>query len=156
MLTTVTPASVEPVSLIEAKADLRMTHSADDVRISRQIVAARETVEQWTGMALAGVTYQQWAQDREYTIPLLPAVVDTVTRDSVAVEYTDDGFGVLRYTGGPALVTFTTNPQYVPEALKSAILLLVRREGEVTPEQQQMMLNAALALTWPYRRTLGV
>ncbi|TAA20297.1 head-tail connector protein [Pseudoxanthomonas winnipegensis] len=151
---TITPATAEPVTLEQAKADLRMTHDADDGLISRQITSARETVEQWTGLALGDATYTELLQSGE-TLQLIPATVQSLTRDGEAVAFTNDGFGRLCFAGGPAVVTFQGAPQYIPEPLKTAMLLLVRREYEVSIEQQQVAYSAALAMAWPYRRNLG-
>ena len=165
MLITVTPATTEPVTVEEAKADQRMTHSVDDDLIERQITSARETVEQWTGVALAAATYQQTYGDACHgvTVPLLPATVDAVTQivdgERVALaDYTSDA--VIGWVGFPratsAVVEFTTAPGNVPEALKTAILLLVRREYEADSDEQRKLWEAALATAWPYRRSLGV
>jgi uncharacterized phiE125 gp8 family phage protein len=48
----VTAPTVEPVTLVEAKAHLRRTDSAEDVLITGLIQAAREKVEEDTGRAL--------------------------------------------------------------------------------------------------------
>ena len=54
-----TPPVVEPVSLAEAKAHLRVTHVDDDVFISTLIVSARRRLEVKTGLRL--IT-QGWSQ----------------------------------------------------------------------------------------------
>ncbi len=165
MLITVTAAVAEPVTLVEAKADIRMTHSADDALISRQITAARETVEQWTGRALAAATYQQTYgyACRGVTLPLLPATVVAVTNieDDVRVPltgYTQDAIlGWVGFTSGDSVVVeFTTAPGEVPQPLKSAILFLVRREYEASPDEQHKLYEAAMLMAWSYRRNLGV
>jgi uncharacterized phiE125 gp8 family phage protein len=57
------PPSVEPVSLAEAKAHMRVTHSDDDVIISTLIVSARRRIEVYTGLRL--IT-QGWSQFMDY------------------------------------------------------------------------------------------
>jgi uncharacterized phiE125 gp8 family phage protein len=54
-----TPPAVEPVSLAEAKAHLRVTHTDDDTYISTLIVSARLRVEKRSGLRL--IT-QGWSQ----------------------------------------------------------------------------------------------
>lgn len=44
--------AVEPVTLVDAKAHLRITHSSEDDLIGGLVRAAREDVERATGMAL--------------------------------------------------------------------------------------------------------
>lgn len=48
----------EPVSLAEAKAQLRLSHSGDDAFLGGLIKAAREEVERATGMALINQTWR--------------------------------------------------------------------------------------------------
>jgi hypothetical protein len=165
MLITVTPATVEPVTLAEAKADIRMTHSADDAMIARQITSARQTVEMWTGVALSDAVYQQtFGNVRDcVTLPLLPATVASVTQivDNVRValtDFTDDMLigGVYFARADSVVVEFQTVPGNVPAPLLTAILLLVRREYEAAPDEQHKLYEAALATAHPYRRNLGV
>ena len=54
-----TPPVVEPLSLAEAKAHLRVPHADDDAYISTLIVSARLRVERQTGLRL--IT-QNWSQ----------------------------------------------------------------------------------------------
>lgn len=61
----ITAPSVEPVSVAELKAHLRVTSSADDGYLGTLITAAREYAEQQTGRALA-------EQTREYTADAFP------------------------------------------------------------------------------------
>jgi uncharacterized phiE125 gp8 family phage protein len=54
-----TPPTVEPLSLAEAKAHLRVPHNDDDIYISTLIVSARRRLEAHTGLRLVN---QGWSQ----------------------------------------------------------------------------------------------
>jgi uncharacterized phiE125 gp8 family phage protein len=58
-----TPPVVEPVSLAEVKAHLRIPHGDDDIYISTLIMSARRRVETRTGLRL--IT-QNWSQFMDY------------------------------------------------------------------------------------------
>jgi len=145
MFTLLTPATDEPVSLAEAKAHLRVTHSADDALIGSLIAAARETVELNTGRALAQAGYQWWPE-RE----LWPSCE---TPDYLPLQP-----GIVTSLDGVTPVLFTTAPGPAPEALKAAIKLLVGDLYENTEANAEKALseNPTVArLIWPYRINLG-
>lgn len=164
MLITVTPATAEPVTLAEAKVHLRQTHSADDALIERQITSSRETVEQWTGVALADAEYQ-WTPPRGRCLsilPLLPASVVAISTvvDDVREPYLDYTFdavtGVLSGVQGSGIaVTFKGVPGVVPEKVKSAILALMQAEYEAQPADAEALRTAAYQLAFAYRGGLG-
>lgn len=56
-LTRITEPSAEPVTLAEVKQHLRLSHDSEDALVSSLMKAAREEVEQATGLALIS---QQW------------------------------------------------------------------------------------------------
>ena len=62
----VSPPAIEPVSLAEAKAQLRLDTDADDVYVTALITVARERVELFLRRALI-------AQSFEYTLDQFPA-----------------------------------------------------------------------------------
>ncbi len=80
-----TPPAVEPVSLVEAKAHLRVPHSDDDTYISTLIVSARRRVEARTGLRLISQAWSQfldcWPVDAIIELRLNPvtAVSDVIT-----------------------------------------------------------------------------
>ena len=90
-----TPPTVEPVSLIEAKAHLRVTHADDDTYISTLIKSARCTVEQFCGAALIEQSWSlfqdYWPEQGIVQLPLSPimSIVD------ILIYGEDDGAAVL-------------------------------------------------------------
>ena len=172
MLRTVTAATVEPVSLEEAKAHLSVYHDSDDAMIEAFITAAREVVERETGVALAEAEYlwtPEHAPAYRYvsSLPLWPATVGGVTywdgsarvAMDAALYGVDDDRGLLTLgTYAHPQVAFTTVP-VVNQALNVAILLIVgdlyeRREASV--ERGLDPNPAATRLIWANRRNLGV
>lgn len=72
------PPAVEPVSLAEAKAHLRVTASDEDAQIARLITAARKSVERRTGLALIEQGWSGFADDwppsGAFDLPLWPLI----------------------------------------------------------------------------------
>ena len=133
MLRLMTAATVEPVSLDEAKAHLRLTDSEEDALIRAYITAAREVVERQTGYALAEATYA-WSGEDVEEIPLLPA-----QRTSQE---------------GEKPFVFVTHPGPVPAPLRAAILLLVgdlyaNREAAVERNVENPAFSRLIS---PYQR----
>lgn len=176
MLIFLSIASVEPVTLAEAKAHLRVIHASDDEMIGRLITAAREAAEQFTERSLVAASYR-WVLDGfepQFVLPLWPTeTVDAVTylddddvRQTVAAaDYTFDADRLtLRPvdswpSGSEVNIEFTTNPGDVPQAIKQAILLMV---GDMYEQSNATIVGTITArnpaidyLLWPYRRGLG-
>ncbi len=83
--------AVEPVSLAEAKAHLRVEHDVDNTLIERQIRAAREYAETTTGLQLITATWKLYlsrfpgeSDNYEIVVPRPP-----FTATSLAISYVD-------------------------------------------------------------------
>lgn len=138
MLRVVTPAVAESVTLVEAKAHLRLDHDADDLLVQGLITAAREIVERQTGWALAAASYE-WTPEGARTEPL------------------PIGPGEITSEEGASTILFTTVPGPAPAALKAAMLLLVADlyENREASSDKPLTGNPALqTLMFPYRRVL--
>ncbi len=76
MLNLITPPAVEPVTIAEAKLQVRVDHALDDLLISNDILVARETIEKRSQRALITQTWDYWLDafptDDYLTIPLPP------------------------------------------------------------------------------------
>lgn len=75
----VTPPAVEPVSLSEAKAHLRVSHADEDGLIGTLIVSARRIVEARTGLVLIEQVWtcyrDDWPDDGVVSLPLSPVSI---------------------------------------------------------------------------------
>jgi uncharacterized phiE125 gp8 family phage protein len=80
----VTPPTIEPLSLAEAKQWLRVDHIDDDGLITSLIRAAREIVEARTGRALMGQVWRivadAWPTDGRLKLPITPVASITTVR----------------------------------------------------------------------------
>lgn len=183
-LTLATAPASEPVTTAEAKAHLRVTHSSEDTLIAALITAARQHVESVTRRALINQTWDlsldyfpdiiYLQKGRLQSVSSITYVdTDGTTQTLSSSLYTVDtkrepgrvipAYGeswpstrdhincvTVRFVAG-----YGANASDVPQALKSAILLLIgqlfeNREAtaERAPEEVPLAFNA---LVWPYR-----
>jgi len=80
----ITPPALEPVSLTDAKAHLRLDTSDDDALVTAEIVAARVHVEAMTRRVLIEqgwrIYFDGWPKRRVVKIPVAPLIsLDSVT-----------------------------------------------------------------------------
>ena len=78
--------TAEPVSLPQAKAHLRITHSEDDTEINAMITAAREVVEKYLNRDIAQRTWIYTAEGFSSPMVLPKAPVDSIT----SIQYVDE------------------------------------------------------------------
>lgn len=84
----ITPPAVEPITLAEAKAHLRVDHDDEDALIAGLIAAARVSCEQWTARAFVTQTWELVLDEfpvNEIFIPKPPLQsVDSIVYDDPA------------------------------------------------------------------------
>lgn len=151
-LVRITPSAATPVSVAEAKANMRVEHSDDDALIASLIAAATDHLDGWTGMlgrALINQTWRMfvdsWPTDRRIRLPLGP--VQSIAAIQFHMDGTDTTIdpgeywledGVIYPVEGyawPALSEWGAQVDFVagygevasdvPPAIRQAILLLV-------------------------------
>ena len=147
-----TPPTAEPLTLSEAKAHLRLTHTDDDTYVSNLIIAARRAVESRCALAIMPQSWQlyadRWPSDTAFKLRLHPiASVDSITmfgEDDVAKTLNLADF-CLDLASRPARVVLRSNRSYaqptrrtngiriaftcgyttVPLELKQAMLMII-------------------------------
>ena len=91
----VAPPQVEPVSLAEAKAHLRVTHNEEDALIGALIASARRVAEARTGLSFITqewISFRDgWPDDGVIAIPLAPVL----SVEELAVYGEDDQKAVI-------------------------------------------------------------
>ena len=166
----VTPPAAEPVTSTEVKAQLSITGTDHDTRITRLIALAREYVENYTGRALITQTWDHFLDEFTTKIILPKSPLQSVT----TLKYTDtEG---TQQTLDASLYTVNTNadsgyiiPAYnedwpdvrdvpdaveirivcgygvastnVPDVYRHAMLLLIGNWFENTEESQPFSIN---------------
>lgn len=166
MLTDIDPPPIEPITLDETKAFLRVEHDADDALIETQITSARESLEAYLNIAMVQRTMQfshsfSESDPRIVSLPRWPvASVGTVILDGTEItDFTVDlrkrpseirvpraSHIEVEFTAGYGVETSD-----VPAPLRQALLLIVARSYEQRSEVQGAMPLMVDALTMPYR-----
>lgn len=177
----VTPPAVEPVTLEEAKAHLKIDTDADDALIARMISAARARAEWHIGRALITQSWilwcDAWPESGTVEIPLPPLQsVSSVTAyalDDTAHVLDSDAYsldtasapGRLKFSDcvppfplrrmNALAIAFTAGfgdaADDVPELLREAVLSLVAYLYEHRGEAPAELPLEAHALLAPYR-----
>lgn len=177
-----TDISTEPVTLEEAKAHLVVDFSEDDALLTGKIKAAREWLEQYTGLAFAQKTIkvQYDSTDDNYLLPIGPVIGDittvqrivngeTTTLTSSDYWFTGFEFPTLQFervwtSYGSCRTAYavtynagfnTDNP--LPQVLKEAICKLTAelyrdRENSISGTINTMLPHNVRALVSLYRR----
>lgn len=172
--------AVEPVSASEAKTWLKVTASADDTLITNLIVAARQAVENYCNIKLISQTvveyFSEFPDNRGELLlrfPLVSSVTSVAYVDTAGANQTFSSYNA-DLSGIPArlwpnvstewpetkeqlkAVTITyvcgyANAAAVPDAIKTAIYLMLGRWYENREDSVKMLPTAAENLLNPYR-----
>lgn len=172
MLTETAPAPVEPVSVGELKAYLKLTGSAEDAVLAGLIRTARAMCEAFTGLMLITRGFREtvMAGARPRRLAASPLVaVDAVERvepsgaaaavTGWSVAFDDDGAGRLTAPATDARLRITYRAGLaddwngVPEALRHGILRLAAHLYVMRDDPEERGPPAAVAALWrPWRR----
>lgn len=177
----ITPPTGEPLTLAEARAHLRVTHTDEDALIARLITVAREHIDGPGGILGRAILPQTWAlsldgfPSGDIALPLPPlASVDSIDYTdtdgapqtvSASVYGVDGAAGIVylkfgqswptaRDERGAVVVTFTCGDASVPERLRAAMLLhIADLYANREAQGEALTPNAAYdALLLPFKR----
>lgn len=175
----ITPPSVEPLSLVQAKAWLRIQHADEDDLVAALIVAARQTVERRTRRALLPQTwrlvYDAWPQG-DIALPVTPvrsiAAVRVYTSATAAAIVAPTSYMLdlsaddarLRWLAEPpapgrtqaaveidVVAGYAADATGVPGPLVHAVRLLLARAYESRGDAEEAITPDIAALLAPYR-----
>jgi hypothetical protein len=126
-------ATIQPISLEEAKAQLRVDHDDEDSLIQIYIDAARQHAERFTGLSFAAQTIQYSYTEKEtnFSLPLSPvAEIVSVTDGVDDVEYTSDIISSpatisIDTSIDRVVVTYKTDESAFEQDINLAMLLLI-------------------------------
>jgi uncharacterized phiE125 gp8 family phage protein len=161
LVLTESPA-VEPVSLAEAKAHLRIDSDHEDALIGALIVTARMYVERTLGLALITQSWSYYidAWPRSYTValPLAPLQAVSAIRlhgaDGGETTLDTDSYAVDVLSQPARIVLNGAVPAVAPRALNAFEVLLLAGHGDGPGDVPQTLRHAIVLLVahWFERR----
>jgi uncharacterized phiE125 gp8 family phage protein len=154
--------AVEPVSLAEAKAHLRVDHDHEDALIAQLIAAARTFVERTFGLALIAQTWSYfldaWPRSAALALPIAPVqAVDAVKvhdASGAATEIGAEAYAV-DVLSRPGRIVFTgAMPSVLPRALNAFEVSLLAGYGDEPGDVPATLRHALVLLVahWFERR----
>jgi uncharacterized phiE125 gp8 family phage protein len=160
----ITGPAAEPVTLAEAKVDLRVDHTADDDLITNLIKAAREDAEMVAERAFVNRTLELslsgWPSDNIVRLPMPPLVsITSITY------YTDANAAVVMSSSDyiaitdlePGVVTLALNASWPNASLRTIAPIRVRfvagygATASSVPERYKTLIRALVAIRYEYR-----
>jgi uncharacterized phiE125 gp8 family phage protein len=174
-----TPPTAEPVSLVEAKAHLRLTHTDDDIYVASLITTARRMIESRLSLALMAQSWAMfadgWPDDGVIALPLHPVAsiesisvfgdddtpasidpshfyLDTASRPARLVLRHGRFFNPPGRKANGIRISFEAGYVDVPAELKQALLITIADwYGKRGDETAGPLPPAALELMQPFR-----
>jgi len=126
----ITAPTSEPITLAEAKAQIRVTHDNEDTYISRLITVARQSAETITGRALAyrtmELTLDVFPEVIVLPYPPVEEVVSIKYTDSDDIEHTLDIDDYIVHTDMPTKIVPAYNTDFPSVELKPIGAVKVR------------------------------
>ena len=177
-LRVITPPTIEPVTLPEARRQCSIDDVGDDAILAGYILAERQWIEQVTGRAIMTQTLEMTLDDfpsGEILLPRQPVAsivsisyTDTAGSPQTVASYQLDATQLIarlapaygaswpstRGTPGNVKVRFIAGESQAPAPIKAAILLRVQAQYTREPKDSDMLTGAADALLSPYRTAL--
>ena len=151
----ITPPALEPLTLVEAKAHLRLDTTDEDDLVTALIVAARHVVERETRRALITQTWRvildAWPDPNTFKIPLAPFISLSAIRTYDALNVATVLSAATYYVDaqpGAARVQFTTQPPNPGRAIAGIELDVVAGYGAAAasvPEPLRLAMRMLVA-----------
>ncbi len=165
----ITAPTIEPLTLSEAKSQLRITHTDDDTLITSLIKVARQQAESITLRSLASAVYELSIDQfpiEEITLPLPPveAITSIKYKNSDGVEATLDSDQWIFYNSEPAIIipaygkTWPTFNPFPVGAVTIRFTAGYKTSGDnpdlIIPEEIKQALRLLVANYYEYREDL--
>ena len=155
-----TQPAIEPVSLLEAKEQLKVEHNIDDQLIQSYISAARDRVEQYCNQYFTESDFRLvYVGLTGLEVVELPFPVETVNTAGLTLDADlNEVTPTTDWDSEKSNIDVTT-AFYAPESIKQSILLYMSDYYEHRMSQQETQLYenvAAMQLANPYRINMGI
>lgn len=163
----ITPPAIEPVTLSEAKLDLRVDHTADDTLIASLIVAARAMQRNGHAVRSSNRTLElslsAWPADNIIRLPLPPAVsVTSITyydeSNASAVMSASDYIAITDIE--PGVITLAKGRTWPTATLRSIAPIRVRYVAGygtthmAVPERYKSLIRGLVAIRYENRNEM--
>jgi uncharacterized phiE125 gp8 family phage protein len=148
------PPAVEPITLAEAKAHLRVDANDEDMLIGSLIVAARSFVERSLSLAMISQSWSlyldRWPRSREVALPIAPAqsveAIRVYDSDNQPTEIaSEDYVADVLSVPGRLLLAATATPIAPARELNAVEIVFIAGYGD-EPEDVPAPIRQALLL----------